>query len=112
MMEKRNKPIRLIKYDGSVEDFSKDLLILLLYRIEKKSVISLTPELREGISKYVEAELYSLGKTLYDIGVMHRIVLSALDNYDSKVADCYREYVENEKCNSNRRKGGSIKDER
>lgn len=97
-MIKRDKEIKLIRYNESIEVFSKDLIILLLYKVEKEyyKKVVLTPELRAGISNFVDCKLRSLGKTLYDIGVMYDIIKSALDNYDTKLSECFSEYIKDE----------------
>ena len=83
---------RIIKKDGTIEEFNIEKIINAITKSAKRMLISFTEKDITRISQFVEQEISELGKNDIDITEIHNIVETALDNVNPKVAQSYRNY--------------------
>ncbi len=89
---KPSKKIRVIKKDGSLEDFNVQKVIDAVGKSAYRALTKFTPEEKDHICKYVIEKVEELDKDEVPIPIMHNIVESALEEVKPIVAKSYRDY--------------------
>lgn len=89
---KTQKPIKVIKKDGSLEAFNVQKVIDAVGKSAYRALTKFTPDEKEHICKYVIEKVDNLDTTEIPIPIMHNIVESALEDVKPIVAKSYRDY--------------------
>ena len=89
---KPSRNIRVIKKDGSLEDFNVQKVIDAVGKSAYRALTKFSPEEKEHICKYVIDKVDELDTDEVPIPIMHNIVESALEEVKPIVAKSYRDY--------------------
>ena len=89
---KPTKDIKVIKKDGSLENFNVQKVINAVGKSAYRALTKFTEEEKEHICKYVVDKVDDLDTTEIPIPIMHNIVESALEDVKPIVAKSYRDY--------------------
>ncbi len=89
---KPSRPIRVIKKDGSLEDFNVQKVIDAVGKSAYRALTKFTDEEKDHICKYVIDKVEELDTNEVPIPIMHNIVESALEEVKPIVAKSYRDY--------------------
>ncbi len=89
---KPKKPVRMIKKDGSTEEFNVQKVISAVGKSAYRALTEFTEEEKRHICQHVVDKVDELGKEAVPIPVMHNIVESALEEVKPIVAKSYRDY--------------------
>ncbi len=84
--------IKVIKKDGTREDFNVQKVIDAVNQSANRVLIRFTPEEEKFICQFVEERVYQLGLEEIQIAQMHNIVEGALERVNASVAKSYRDY--------------------
>ena len=84
--------IYVIKKDGTKEAFNAQKIVSAVGKSAERVMVKLTPEQEEKICDSVLKTIYTSGIQNVEIATIHHLVECALDEVDSRVARCYREY--------------------
>ena len=84
--------IYVIKKDGTKETFDAQKIVSAVGKSAERVMVKLTPEQEEKICDSVLKTIYTSGIQNVEIATIHHLVECALDEVDSRVARCYREY--------------------
>ena len=84
--------IRVVKKDGSKEDFNVQKIIVAVNKSAYRALIKFTKEELDYICNFVEEEVKSMGIEDIQIAQMHNVVEGALEKVNPIVAKSYRDY--------------------
>lgn len=84
--------IKVIKKDGTKEDFNVQKVVVAVNKSAYRALIKFTDEDLEFICKFVEEKIASMNVEEVHIGQMHNVVEGALEKVDPQVAKSYRDY--------------------
>ncbi|MCC8070128.1 MAG: anaerobic ribonucleoside-triphosphate reductase [Ruminococcus sp.] len=84
--------MKIVKKDGSKEDFNVDKVICAINKSAKRVLIKFTDEELAYICDFVTKQAMALNKEDITVSDMHNIVETVLDNINPKVAKSYRDY--------------------
>lgn len=91
--------IKVIKKDGTTEDFKVEKVIVAIKKSAARALVILSDYEIQKVKEYVTAKAYLMATPIersefkvIDIPTMHFIVESALDSINSEVAKSYRDY--------------------
>ena len=85
-------PVKVIKKDGSKEDFNVQKVINAVGKSAYRALTKFTEEEKNHICQYVVDKVDELGQEEIPIPIMHNIVESALEQVKPIVAKSYRDY--------------------
>lgn len=85
-------PVKVIKKDGSKEDFNVQKVINAVGKSAYRALTKFTDEEKNHICQYVVDKVDELGQEEIPIPIMHNIVESALEQVKPIVAKSYRDY--------------------
>ncbi len=85
-------PVKVIKKDGSKEDFNVQKVINAVGKSAYRALTKFTEEEKDHICQYVVDKVDELGQEEIPIPIMHNIVESALEQVKPIVAKSYRDY--------------------
>lgn len=91
-MKKDTKAIKIIKKDGTKEDYNVEKVVIAVKKSANRALITFTDEDIGSICSFVDSRVFSIGKSKIHISEMHNIVESALDMVNPIVAKSYRDY--------------------
>ena len=91
-MYKTDRPTKVIKKDGSKEDFNVQKVIDAVGKSAYRALTKFTEEEKSHICKYVVEKVNELDESNIPIPIMHNIVESALEEVKPIVAKSYRDY--------------------
>ena len=86
------KPVKVIKKDGSTEDFNVQKVINAVGKSAYRALTKFTEEEKIRICKFVVEKVNELDSNEIPIPIMHNIVESALEEIKPIVAKSYRDY--------------------
>ncbi|MDO4512836.1 MAG: anaerobic ribonucleoside-triphosphate reductase [Lachnospiraceae bacterium] len=86
------KKVRVVKKDGSLEDFNIQKVISAVGKSAYRALTKFTDEEKRQICQYVVNKVDEIGENQIPIPVMHNIVESALEATKPLVAKSYRDY--------------------
>lgn len=84
--------MKVIKKDGSKEEFNVEKVVCAVSKSAKRVLIEFTPKDVDFICNQVTKEAESLHKEELTVSDMHNIVETVLDSINPKVAKSYRDY--------------------
>ena len=84
--------IRVIKKDGTKEDFNVQKVVVAVNKSAYRALVKFTDEDLEFICKFVEEEVQKMGISEIQIAQMHNVVEGALEKVNPVVAKSYRDY--------------------
>ena len=84
--------MKVIKKDGSKEEFNVEKVVCAVSKSAKRVLIEFTPKDVDFICSQVTKEAESLHKEELTVSDMHNIVETVLDSINPKVAKSYRDY--------------------
>ena len=84
--------IRVVKKDGSKEDFNVQKVVAAVNKSAYRALIKFTDEELDFICKFVEEEVKKMGITEIQIAQMHNVVEGALEKVNPTVAKSYKDY--------------------
>ncbi len=84
--------IKVVKKDGSKEDFNVQKIVVAVNKSAYRALIKFTQEELDFICKFVEEEVKKMGITEIKIAQMHNVVEGALEKVNPIVAKSYRDY--------------------
>ncbi len=87
-----NRPIKVIKKDGSVEAFNVQKVVDAVGKSAYRALTNFTEEERKQICEFVIKKVNELEQDEIPIPIMHNIVESALEQVKPIVAKSYRDY--------------------
>lgn len=85
-------PVKVIKKDGSKEDFNVQKVINAVGKSAYRALTKFTEDEKDHICQYVVDKVDELGQEEIPIPIMHNIVESALEQVKPIVAKSYRDY--------------------
>ena len=86
------KDCKVIKKDGTKEDFNVQKVIVAVNKSAYRALIKFTDEELKFICQFVEEKVDSMGLHEVQIAQMHNIVEGALEKVNPVVAKSYRDY--------------------
>ena len=86
------KDIKIIKKDGTLEEFNLDKIINAVNKSSERVLNKLTEEDIEQLCAKVSLEVYNLESDDIDINVIHNVVERVLEYIKPEVAKSYRDY--------------------
>ena len=89
---KTDRPTKVIKKDGSKEDFNVQKVIDAVGKSAYRALTKFTEEEKRHICDYVVEKVNELDESAIPIPIMHNIVESALEEVKPVVAKSYRDY--------------------
>ena len=89
-MKKDTKAIKIIKKDGTKEDYNVEKVVIAVKKSANRALITFTDEDIGSICSFVDSRVFSIGKSKIHISEMHNIVESALDMVNPIVAKSYQ----------------------
>ncbi len=89
---KPDKPVKVIKKDGSLEDFNVQKVIDAVGKSAYRALTKFTEEEKRHICQTVIDRVNDMGEEKIPIQIMHNIVESALEDVKPIVAKSYRDY--------------------
>jgi len=84
--------IKVVKKDGSKEDFNVQKVVVAVNKSAYRALIKFTQEELDFICKFVEDEVKKMGLTEIQIAQMHNVVEGALEKVNPAVAKSYKDY--------------------
>ena len=87
-----DKPVKVIKKDGSTEDFNVQKVINAVGKSAYRALTKFTEEEKIRICRFVVEKVNELDSNEIPIPIMHNIVESALEEIKPIVAKSYRDY--------------------
>ena len=84
--------IRVIKKDGTKEDFNVQKVVVAVNKSAYRALIKFTDEELDYICRFVEEKVQTLGIQDVPIAEMHNVVEGALEKVNPVVAKSYRDY--------------------
>lgn len=84
--------IKVLKKNGIIEDFDDNKIKLAVQKSSARVNVTLTEDQLNTLCKNVQQSIFT---EQVNVGTIHNLVETALDNIDSKVAKSYREYRDN-----------------
>ena len=84
--------IRVVKKDGSKEDFNVQKVVAAVNKSAYRALIKFTDEELAFICQFVEEEVQKMGITEIQIAQMHNVVEGALEKVNPAVAKSYKDY--------------------
>ena len=84
--------IRVVKKDGSKEDFNVQKIVVAVNKSAYRALVKFTQEELDFICKFVEEEVKKMGIEDIQIAQMHNVVEGALEKVNPLVAKSYRDY--------------------
>lgn len=89
---KTNKIVKVIKKDGSKEEFNVQKVVNAVGKSAYRALTNFTEQEKKQICAYVVEKVEELGQEEIPIPIMHNIVESALEKVKPIVAKSYRDY--------------------
>lgn len=86
------KEVRVVKKDGTEEEFNVQKVIVAVNKSAYRALIQFTEEEHEFICRFVEEKVLSMNKPKVQIAEMHNVVEGALEAINPAVAKSYRDY--------------------
>lgn len=86
------KPVKVIKKDGSTEDFNVQKVINAVGKSAYRALTKFTEEEKKQICQFVIEKVNELNSNEIPIPIMHNVVESALEEIKPIVAKSYRDY--------------------
>ena len=86
------KPVKVIKKDGSTEDFNVQKVINAVGKSAYRALTKFTEEEKKQICQFVIQKVNELNSNEIPIPIMHNVVESALEEIKPIVAKSYRDY--------------------
>ena len=87
-----NKDVKVIKKDGTKEDFNVQKVVVAVNKSAYRALIKFTKEELDFICQFVEEKVNELGITEIAIAQMHNVVEGALERVNPIVAKSYKDY--------------------
>ncbi len=87
-----DKSFKVIKKDGTKEDFNVQKVVVAVNKSAYRALITFTEEELKFICQFVEEKVESMGIAEVKIAQMHNIVEGALEKVNPVVAKSYRDY--------------------
>ena len=87
-----NKDVKVIKKDGTREDFNVQKVVVAVNKSAYRALIKFTQEELDFICQFVEEKVNELGVTEIAIAQMHNVVEGALERVNPIVAKSYKDY--------------------
>ena len=84
--------IRIIKKDGTREDYNVQKVVVAVTKSAKRALVNFTDEDYQKICTFVDSRVLQMGKDEIEIAEMHNIVEGALEAVNPVVAKSYRDY--------------------
>ena len=84
--------IKVVKKDGSKEDFNVQKVVVAVNKSAYRALIKFTQEELDFICKFVEEEVQKMGIEEIQIAQMHNVVEGALEKVNPTVAKSYKDY--------------------
>ena len=85
-------PIQIVKKDKSLQNFNPNKIVDAIRKSADRACVKLTQKQEKAVVDYVCKFLIEHGQEEIEVAKLHNIVENALDEVDTKVAKCYRDY--------------------
>ena len=82
----------VIKKDGTYDPFNQEKIKEAISKSAKRVMVELSEDTKQGVVDYVEYVIKKAGDKNVSIELMHNLVESALEEFNSSVAKSYRDY--------------------
>ena len=84
--------IKVVKKDGTKEDFNVQKVVIAVNKSAYRALIKFTDEELDYICQFVENSVHNMGIQEIQIAQMHNVVEGALEKVNPIVAKSYRDY--------------------